>query len=88
LKTNVAGLATIGGVAGANQTNKPMAPQQGKEIQYSPSEKPTSNMANPWYKDDSTIHPRTIPIVGIQSGVTDGKSGQSAVMLYHQSFTK
>jgi hypothetical protein len=60
-----------------------MAPQQGKEIQYSPSEKPTSNMANPWYKDDSTIHPRTIPIVGIQSGVTDGKSGQSAVMLYH-----
>jgi hypothetical protein len=27
---------------------KPMAPQQGKEIQYSPSEKPTSNMANPY----------------------------------------
>jgi DNA-directed RNA polymerase specialized sigma subunit len=23
--------------------------------------------------DDSTIHPRTIPIVGIQSGVTDGR---------------
>jgi hypothetical protein len=32
-KTNVAaGLATIGGVAGANaQTNKPMAPQQGRD---------------------------------------------------------
>jgi hypothetical protein len=26
---------------------------------------------------------RTIPIVGIQSGVTDGKSGQSAVYVYH-----
>jgi hypothetical protein len=41
-------------------------------------------MANPYgTKDDSTIHPRTIPIVGIQSGVTDGKSGQSAVYVYH-----
>jgi hypothetical protein len=40
-------------------------------------------MANPYgTKDDSTIHPRTIPIVGIQSGVTDGKSGQ-AVYVYH-----
>jgi hypothetical protein len=27
-------------------------------------------------KDDSTIHPRTIPIVGIQSGVTDGEECQ------------
>jgi hypothetical protein len=36
--------------AGANaQTNKPMAPQQGKEIHYSPSEKNLiSNMANPY----------------------------------------
>jgi hypothetical protein len=27
-------------------------------------------------QDDSTIHPRTIPIVGIQSGVTDGEECQ------------
>jgi hypothetical protein len=38
-------------------------------------------MANPYgTKDDSTIHPRTIPIVGIQSGVTDGKSDNQLFM--------
>jgi hypothetical protein len=38
-------------------------------------------MANPYgTKDDSTIHPRTIPIVGIQSGVTDGKRDNQLFM--------
>jgi hypothetical protein len=34
-------------------------------------------------KDDSTIHPRTIPIVGIQSGVTDGRVDNQLFMFYH-----
>jgi hypothetical protein len=34
-------------VAGAQTTNKPMAPQQGKEIQYSPK--------TLWPKDDPNI---------------------------------
>jgi hypothetical protein len=48
-----------------------MAPQQGKEIHYSPSEKTHFQiwLTHMVQKDDSTIHPRTIPIVGIQSGV-------------------
>jgi hypothetical protein len=37
-------------VAGAAQTNKPMAPQQGKEIQYSPSENPLQIWLTIWYK--------------------------------------
>jgi hypothetical protein len=37
-------------------------------------------MANPYGTDDSTIHPRTIPIVGIQSGVTDGKRDNQLFM--------
>jgi hypothetical protein len=77
-KTNVAaGLATIGGVAGAKRTkNKPMAPQRFRD---STNENPLQNMLQPMVQRMIQLFPRTIPIVGIQSGVTDGKSGQSAV---------
>jgi hypothetical protein len=50
------------------------------KIQYSPSENPLQIWLTIWYKDDSTIHPRTIPIVGIQSGVTDGKRDNQLFM--------
>ncbi len=85
-KTNLAaGLATAGGVAGAQaQNNKTIAPQQqGKEIQHSLT-KTNANVANPYgVEDDSMIHPRTIPIVGIQTGVTVGPKGIPAVYVYH-----
>jgi hypothetical protein len=87
-KTNVAaGLASIGGVAGANaQTNKTVAPEQGKEITHNQASKSNSDVANPFgVEDTSMIHPRTMPIVGIQSGVTDGKTGKSAVYVYHNN---
>lgn len=84
-KTNLAaGLATAG--AGANaQTTKSVDPnQQSKTIQHNPSIDKDANIANPFKTDISSIHPRTLPIVDIQTGVTDGKTGKPSVYVYHK----
>ena len=86
-KTNLAaGLATAGAVVGANaQTAKPNDVNQiTKSTQDYKSKSKDTNLANPYgVEDDSMIHPRTIPIVGIQTGVTVGTKGEPAVYVYH-----
>lgn len=86
-KTNLAaGLATAGAVAGGNaQTTKSVDPnQQSKTIQHNPSINKDINTANPFKTDISLAHPRTLPIVDIQTGVTDGKTGKPSVYVYHK----
>lgn len=89
-KTNLAaGLATAGAVAGANaQTTKhsdidqTAIPQDGT----TKAKIKDTNLANPYNidsSDQSMIHRRTLPIVGIQTGVTVGKNGEPAVYVYH-----
>lgn len=78
-KTNVAaGLASLAGGAGASAQSQ-QVPQQNQSIQYQQPQKQddgkTSNAFNT---------PRTLPIVHIQTGVTDGKTGKDGVYVYHK----
>jgi hypothetical protein len=86
LETNVAiGLASIGGVAGANaQTNK-QHQEQGKEITHNKhlnQIQSCKSILGRRYINDS---PRTICQLLAPDRVTDGKTGKSAVYVYHNN---
>lgn len=86
-KTNLAaGLATLSATAGSNaQSTKSLDQnQQSKTIQHNPSVDKDINAVNPFQTDISSIHPRTLPIVDIQTGVTDGKTGKRSIYVYHK----
>lgn len=79
-KTNVAaGLASLAGGMGANAQSQDAPQQNQTSIQHQETPKQddgkTSNAFNT---------PRTLPIVHIQSGVRDGKTGKSGVYVYHK----
>lgn len=79
-KTNVAaGLASLAGGMGAQAQSQAPQQNQATSIQHQQAQKQddgkTSNAFNT---------PRTLPIVAIQSGVQDGKTGKSGVYVYHK----
>jgi hypothetical protein len=97
-KTNLAaGLATAGGVAGAHAQQAPkQAPSQQTTQQQAPSLKTAdgktadpfgvsyNSSANPNSTDMSASVGQTKPIVKIQTGVQDGKTGNPSVYVYHK----
>lgn len=88
-KTNLAaGLATAGGVAGAHAQQAPKQSNvQGvdKAIQATaPKQQDNAKVANPFGVDNSATFGQVKPIVKIQTGVQDGKTGEPSVYVYHK----
>lgn len=88
LKANLAAaaLAAAGAHGAQAQTNQPSLPNaHGKEIQASPNKQSLAGAANPYGAEDkSNVFAHTKPIVDIQYGVQDGKTGQPAIYVYHK----
>lgn len=77
-----AGLAATAGSMGAANAQAP-APTQAPtthQVQSQLDQK-FGDVANPFNAGDNQIN--TPPIVGIQTGVTDGRTGKSGVYVYH-----
>lgn len=79
-RTNVAaGLASLGGAAGAQAQQAPQQAPQQQTIQH--QQAPTQDDGK---TSNAFNAPRTLPIVAIQTGVQDGKTGKSGVYVYHK----
>lgn len=87
-KTNLAaGAASLAGAAGAQAQQAPkQAPTQqiDKTIQQQAPQQNNANVANPYGADLSASVGHTKPIIKIQTGVQDGKTGNPSVYLYHK----
>ncbi len=90
-KTNLAaGAASLAGAAGANAQQAPQQAQNQQNVnkvvqQQAPQAKQdNSGIANPYGVDMSAAIGHVKPIVKIQTGVQDGKTGYPSVYVFHK----
>lgn len=89
-KTNLAaGAASLAGAAGAQAQQAPQPHQQQNvnnvnKVVAQQTKQDNSGVANPYGVDMSASVGQTKPIVKIQTGVQDGKTGNPSVYVYHK----